>query len=554
MALEEYWRAIKKWWWLLIASTIVASVSSYISVSRAPKIYQATTTVIVGQSLSKSDPTYQDFSIGQQLAQTYVNMVRRRPTLQGAAEALGLSYVPAAENISAQMVPGTQLVEISVRDTSPQRARALADGIAQQLIQATPGDPAEEQVQRAFAQEQLRNLESNIEATELEIEEEQARLDASNSARAIQQYQSNVEALQQKITSYQSNYASLLQTVQGGANYISVIEPAITPTVPSSPKVMETVALAACIGLALATGGALLIEFLDDTVKVPEDLERATGLPTLGSITEISGKVNADELITMRNPLSPVAEAFRALRTNVEYYGVDHPIRSLAITSAGPTEGKSVVLANLAVVLAQSGRSVILVDADLRRPRQHNIFHLDNSRGLSDAIFDGAQDLSSYGHKLDAELVAGLSSDDRPERFDEYVREVGLGRLEVVTAGSSPPNPADLLGSARMAQLVEGLYEKSDIVLFDTPPVLAVTDAVVLSRLTDGVLLLAESGRTKSAPLRQAVERLRQVDANLLGTILNRVSGRGDGYYSYQDYHRRDQDEQDAKYGLKKKL
>jgi len=538
MALEDYWRAIVKWWWLLLASMVVASISSYLSVSRAPRIYQATTTVIVGQSLSKADPTYSDFSIGQQLAQTYVNMVRRRPVLEGAAGALGLSYTPRGEDVSAQIVPGTQLVEISVRDTDAERARALADAVAQQLIEATPGDAAEDQERRTFVENQLRDLEVNIEATQVEIEDEQERLDASNSARAIQQYQNNIEALQQKLTSYQANYASLLNSVEGGANYISVIEPAVTPWAPISPQVFETVALAAAIGLALAVGGALLIEFLDDTVKIPTDLERATGLPTLGAIAPMYGKVYESKLATLKNPLSIVAEAFRALRTNIEYYSLDEPIHSLVLTSAGPSEGKSVILANLAIVMAQTGRSVILVDADMRRPRQHEIFGLDNSRGLSDAIYEGAQDLASYGHELDKELVAGLSEDDSTGRFNEYVREVGLGKLEVVTAGTIPPNPADLLGSERMTQLVEGLCKEADIVLFDSPPVLAVTDAVVLSRLTDGVLLLADSGHTRSSALKQALEQLRQVDAKLLGTVLNRVSARGDGYHSYQGYYR----------------
>ena len=546
MALEQYFAVVKKWLWLILASMLVATVSSYQAVSRVPRIYQSTTTVMIGQSLQQANPTNQDFYISQQLAQTYAHMVSRRPVLQTAAEALGLPYVPSAANVSARTVPGTQLLEISVRDTDPRRACVLADEIARQLIRQSPTESEEDRTRRAFLLTQLHNLEDNIQATEEEIKGEQARLDAANSARAIQQYQNNISALQQKLASYQSTYASLLQTVQGGTNYISVVEPATVPARPISPRVMETVLLAAAIGLILALAGAFLIEFLDDTIKTPDDVTRAVDLPTLGAIARFRAKGYEEKLIAARHPQSPIAEAFRALRINIQFSSVDKPTRTLLVTSPSSVEGKSIILANLAVVMAQSGRSVIVVDTDLRRPEQHRFFGLDNHHGLSNALLKPNPDVSEYMWQPEIESLAGLFSDGDNGEVTEHVQPTGVGNLHVVTSGPPPPNPADLLGSERMEVIIEELKKQADVVLFDSPPVLAVADTAVLSTRVDGVLLVNDARRTRRAMAQRAVERLRQVDANLLGVVLNRLPSRRGGYY-YRQYYTSYQDSQRKK-------
>jgi len=348
MELKQYFTAIKKWWWLVVVSTLLATLSGYFAVSRMPRIYEASTTVMVGQGLETANPNSQDLYISQQLAQTYREMATRQPVLRGAAESLGLPFVPDADNFSAWLVPGTQLMGIAVRDTDPERARALADAIVQQLILVTPSEIAEDQARQDFVRSQLRQLEANIHATEAEIVAEQARLDAANSARTIQQYQSNIAALQAKLSSYQATYGSLLGSVEGRTNYISVFEPASTPTRPISPNVLMTVLTAAAVGMALAVGGALLIEFLDDTVKVPEDIARATDLPILGSIGRMQNGDAANQLITAKRPLSFISEAYRAVRTNVRVSSVDQPFRTLVITSPQPAEGKTTLVATWA--------------------------------------------------------------------------------------------------------------------------------------------------------------------------------------------------------------
>ena len=537
MELKEYWNILKRWWWLMVACVLVAAGSSYIGTRGMPRIYQATTTVMVGQTLQQANPTSSDMYISQQLAQTYAQMVQRQPILGGAARALGLEYTPSPDTISTRQVPGTQLLEIGVRDTIPVRAQALADEIANQLILQSPA--AHEDAERqAFIRQRLVGLETNIQQTEKEITEEQTKLEAANSARAIQQYQANINALEQKLSSYESTYATLLSSVQGGTNYISIVEPASLPYTPISPNVAETVLLAAAIGLGLAVGGAVLIEFLDDTIKSPDEAVRLTQLPVLGAIARIDGESYGEKLIVHQQPRSTITEAFRVLRTNVRFSFVDRPMRTLMVTSPGPSEGKSVTLANLAVAMAQSGRRVIVVDTDLRRPMLHTIFNVSNTDGLSNALLT-------------------------PESgVEPYLQETGVENLRLLSCGPLPPNPAEVLGSERMGAMIETLLTEADLVLFDSPPVLLVTDAAVLAAriVVGGVLLVVDVGKTRRGMAKRAVEELQRVHANLLGVVVNRISVRRGGeyyhqyYQNYTDHHGDGQKRSRSRTGLQRLL
>jgi capsular polysaccharide biosynthesis protein len=273
----------------MVACAVAATGLGYASTLRMPRIYQATTTVMVGQALQQTNPTGGDLYISQQLAETYAHMAVRQPILSGAAQALGLEYTPVADTVSTRLVAGTQLLEISVLDTVPERAKALADEIANQLILQSPTghDDSEHQT---FIQQRLAELEANIQQTEESIAEEQAKLEAASSARAIQQHQENITALRQRLSNYESTYASLLTSVQGGTNYISIIDPATLPSRPISPNVAKTVLFATAIGLGLAVGVVVLIEFLDDTLKSSDEAARITQLPVLGTIARIEGE------------------------------------------------------------------------------------------------------------------------------------------------------------------------------------------------------------------------------------------------------------------------
>jgi len=211
----------------------------------------------------------------------------------------------------------------------------------------------------------------------------------------------------------------------------------------------------------------------------------------------MSGKLN--ELITISESRSPISEAYRTLRTNLDFAGLDRALKTLVVTSAGVSEGKSTTLANLAIVSAQAGRRVILVDADLRRPTIHKVFGLANDTGLTTMMMDDAALASPPLFKTDVE---GLS---------------------VLPSGPLPPNPAEVIGSRRMEEIIAALAERADQVLFDTPPIVAVTDAAVLATRVDGVLLVVSAGHTRRDHARAAVQRLQQINARVVGAVLTNV-------------------------------
>lgn len=214
-------------------------------------------------------------------------------------------------------------------------------------------------------------------------------------------------------------------------------------------------------------------------------------------------------LITVSNPRSPISEAYRTLRTNLEFSSLDKPIRSMVVTSASPEEGKSTTLANLAVVIAQAGKRVVLVDCDLRRPSLHQIFDARTTPGFTDMMRDDA-----------------LMS--KPP-----LQETGVPNLWLLPSGTIPPNPAELLASRRMSEVIAALQQHAEMILFDAPPVIAVTDAAVLSTKVDAVLLVISAGKTKREHAKKAKALLDKVNARLIGAVLNNVKGETSLYQYY---------------------
>lgn len=290
---------------------------------------------------------------------------------------------------------------------------------------------------------------------------------------------------------------------------IRPIERALLPTVPIRPKKQQNIILAAFVGIVLGFALALLIELLDDRVNSPEDSERVLRLPNLGHVPLVEEL--GLRLIRDISSFSPLMESYRSLRTNLNFAAVGHEVNVLLITSSVPSEGKSTTAANLAMAMALDGKRVIIVDADLRRPSQHKLFKLESSPGLTD-------------------LLVGS------HRIEDVVKPTNVENVWLVSAGSPPPNPAELLGSVAMQRILESLKGQADIILLDTPPTLLLSDTIVLSSLADGILLVVSYGDTKKASVRRTVDLLRRGGTPVLGTVLNRMSGPGGGYYYYYGY------------------
>ena len=289
---------------------------------------------------------------------------------------------------------------------------------------------------------------------------------------------------------------------------VSIVETAEAPGSPVRPRIWLNTVMGAFVGLLLAGAFALLYEYLDDTVKTAEDVEEVTKLPTLGRVGRFRRiHTPADGLAMGLAERTPAAEAYRVLRTNLRFTTFD--TQTLLICSASPREGKTTTAANLAAAIAQTGQRTVLVDADLRRPTLHRIFKLSNGAGLTNAL---------------------LSREPDPERFLQRTR---FESLSVLTSGPQPPNPSELLSSGRMDAVIGALRKNAEIVLFDSPPLLAVADASIMAAKVDGAILVVDAGRTRAPALRQAAEALAHTKTRILGAVLNKLSQRGHGYYGY---------------------
>jgi polysaccharide biosynthesis transport protein len=516
MELKQYVSVVWKWLWLIVLAVAVASVSSYYASKSATKVYQASATLMVGQDISNPNPDTIQVYTSEQLAQTYAQMARRQPVLKGVVDALKLSipWEDLKGQVSAVPIAGTNMMEIKVVDTNPLRAQVLANEIAHQLILQSPTPTDQKQDQRQqFVNSQLSDLEKRIEQANSSIEELQSSIANEVSARRIQDIQNQIATQQSQLNIWQTNYANLLTYAKGGSNYLSVIEPASQPTYPINANTRQNVMLAAMIGLALAVAAAFLMEYMDDTVKTPEDVQRTLNSTSLGMIARITPVAQpADALIAATHPQSSIAEAYRVLRTNLQFAALDNPATSLMVTSGSPGEGKSTTLANIGVVIAQGGKRTLLVDTDLRRPTLHRVFGLTNKQGLTNLLLADAPD------------IAGTA------------QATSIPNLYVLTSGPLPPNPAELLASKRMDALVS-LFKKSyEAVLYDSPPILAMADSAILASKVHEVVMIVDSGRTRSDVSKRAKEAIEKTGATLLGVVLNRQSMRRSGYGYYYYY------------------
>ncbi len=519
MELTQYFSRLLRWWWLIALSTVIAAGASFYVSLQQPRIYQTSTTVMVGQVIQKANPTGSDFALPQLLAESYAQMANLQPILQATIDSLelGISWQGLKGRVVAIPVPRTQLLAITVKDTSPERAVAIADEIAYQLILQSPSSPENEQrLERGqFVQDQLNDLETKIETAKARVVELETELESALSARKIQSLQTEISSLESLINNWRQTYTNLLNFLQGGnsPNYLTVIEPAQLPYLPVSPNMGLNVLLAAAVGFTLAAGAALLLEYLDDAIKSADDLDKSLGITHLGSIISIKGDDYQDKLITTQGQFSPMAETYRLVRTNLQFAAVDRAVKSIMVSSSQPEEGKSLTAANLGIIMAQANLKTIIVDTDLRRPMMHKFFKVSNTSGLTDL----------------------LRTDEL--NVERFLKQTSTDNLQVITSSSLPPNPSEMLGSQRMSELLDKLNEIADVIILDTPPLLAVTDGVVLSRKTDGVLLVIHTKRTRRGAVKEAIDRLNHAGANILGALLNQVTGKHTGKYYHAQYY-----------------
>lgn len=493
MKLTRYFMPLLKWWWLIILSIFMAALPAYLITRPEPPVYMARTTLVVGRAISDPNPSGNEFALTQQLAQAYAGIVMREPIRNATMAALGLQNLPT---YSAHTVPNSPFIEIMVDDIDPARAQSVANELANQMIAQSPTAPQRQEQERSqFINDQLDSLQQDIVETKDTITQKQQALANLTSAIEISQISDEIQGLETKLSILQTNYAALMSTTQTGAiNTLSVLEAATLPTRPIGPNKPLIILLAAVGGFIFASGAAYLIEFLDRSLKTAEQINNQVHLPVIGYIGN-AGR-NGWRLV-IDNPRSPISEAFRSLRTNLEFSGVDEPLKTILFTSPDVGDGKTLIAANLALTLAQTEKKVILLDCDLRRPNIYRSLGVKPSPGLSEVFRE-------HLNILDA------------------VQFVDSKNLAVIPAGSVPPNPTELLSSRKMKQILGALSEMFDVVVIDCAP-LMISDALVLSSQVDGVVLVTRYAHTTENAITSVVEQLKRANARVVGVILNRI-------------------------------
>jgi len=393
--------------------------------------------------------------------------------------------------------------------------RQIESADASSSTTVAPQDTLQEQQEMLLGE--IKTMEQNIAETSRKI----AELEVSLAERPAMQAQVGQVTPQQEETvlrtqlaTNRSAYSSLLsgyvnlQLTNARRIDVDVVEPAQAPAILVKPRKVFNTAVGALAGFVLAVSVALFVEYMDDTLKDTEDVEQALELPALSVIPKYpAGRPVAGPIAAARGT-SAIAEAYRALRTNVQFANVDRSLRTLLVTSAHKEEGKSSTVANLGVVMAQAGMRVLVVDSDLRRPSISRIFGLADGAGLTDLLLNEGEDCSLY------------------------LADTAIANLKVLRTGPLPASPSELLSSNRLKTLIAELLKHVDIIIFDSPPVLSVTDAAVLAPRMDGVILVVEGGRTRRESVVRARDALRGVGGRLLGVVLTKT-GRSEAYYYY---------------------
>lgn len=520
MELRQYLNLIRKWLGLIVACTVIAGATAFVVSRQQIPIYEATATVLINQATSATQGTnYQDILTSERIARTYAQLLQDWPVLERTVSKLGFTsdYETLAKafqiEVTVSPVRDTQLVDLKVEASDPQLATEIANTLPAVFMEMNQEMQRKRFAEtRADLQAELATVEEEIASTQQDIEALRQSQNAEDQAKLVR-LESQLRRAEATADRLLSSLEELRLTEVESTDNIVLTTPAQVPENPVRPRVLLNTLLAAIVGAMLALGAAFLIEYLDDTIKTPDEVRELTGLATLGAVVAMEENTAQERLVPMHSPKSPATEAYRVLRTNLQFSSVDKPLRTLLVTSPGPGEGKSTTAANLAIVVAQAGKKVILVDADLRRPFVHRLFQVPNNVGLTSALLEPA---NGYKHALQETDVSGL---------------------RVLTTGHVPPNPAELLGSARMRELLGLLQQEADMVILDSPPVLAVADAAILSDAVDGTLLVVSAGETRIEMLLQALERLESVGSRPLGVVLNKLTERKSGYYYYYYYH-----------------
>jgi capsular exopolysaccharide synthesis family protein len=503
--LQEYLQILKRRKWI-IALIVILAVAASVGYCKLQKpTYTGTAALLLTPQLSSTISQATNSNLAN--TPTTVDVPTDTQVIESASVKKNASErVRSIPPVSVSQVGTTNVVNISVDSYSPEVASKAANAYVKAYL-------AVQQFQSVTAlQDASKIVTSQIASVNAQIAQVD-NLISGASASDLATFESQLPPLETELSTYNQELAdyNFYATLNTGGGQL--ITPAKVPTSPSSPKPVEDAFIAGVIGILIGLGLALLLEYFDDRIRTKDNLEKIMGgVPTLGTIPIVPGwKDNKSTvLVAVSEPHSTAAEAYRSLRTAIQFIGMDRPTRLVQFTSPAASDGKTTTLANAAVALSQAGLRVVIVCCDLRRPRIHDFFGLRNDIGFTSVLLG-----------------------DTP--LAEALQEVpNCPGLHLLASGPKPPNPSELLASPSSRQLLESLADLTDIVLIDSPPMLPVTDPTVLARVVDAVVLVVSMGISTRSAVRASVESLASVNAPLVGVVLNQVPESDS--YSYYKY------------------
>ncbi|MEZ4728986.1 MAG: polysaccharide biosynthesis tyrosine autokinase [Caldilineaceae bacterium] len=541
MELFTYWKMIRKRLWILLFLLVIAAAAAGYSVQRQPLLYRTTTTLFITPTVVGSVLPQEIVGSVAPLANNYTELMRTLSFAKLVAQELnrGLTETEILEAISATYVRDTQIFRITVTFTDPQIAQALANATARMLIEANAERQRAQQEALFKAQRTPEKIaeRNRVLALEAALHDELSYyddliLEVEGQIQVLEQgpqsetQTQRILTLREELVSYRTervNVLSSLAQTQGTLAATSeepisdvdtavVIEEAPLPQEALPRNLIQPILAALAAAIALGIALAWLLDALDHTVKSPKELDAHYGIPTQAAIGIAQGSRKLAEshrsLTVLHAPHSPIAEAFRSLRTAVRIADATLPVHSLLVTSAISGEGKTFIAANLALSLAQEGKQVILVDLDLRRPALHKIFEMRQNLGV-------------------AELVAA-----QHYTLPQLLQRTLVPNLQLLTSGALALNPAELLGSARTTTILTELAKLADIVVYDAPPATIVTDALLIAPQVDGVLQVIRAGAARIDQIAHGKTLLERAGARIIGPVLNCVAKQDLDYYA----------------------
>lgn len=594
---RTYTRILLKYAPLIIIIAVITTGLAAIYSFAAPKIYRAQTLIRIEKGNMKMLNDLNSMMYGNQrdfdYIQTQIKLFTSRSLIKATLnelESRGTPFKPAGvttdehkinaflSKMSIREVPHSQLLYLIIEDTNSLRAKKYCNTLAEQYIKMNINRKLEvtesvtEQIQTRIdaqqekvvaAEQSLSDFKQkhNIDSYDFELTKERdtlQKLEQQLSEKEAAQYdaddldENRRFLIEQQITELkktidqkklllsdlekigvehrtlveakdaeQKQLTKLLNLkAESGIikdfnpHNITIIDPAVEQDQPAKPKPVINILFGLLFGIVLGVGISFFLEYLDDTIKTPSDVEAFLNVPFLGLIPAMAtGKKNIPiEHIVEQQPKGTVAESYRAIRTNI-LFSSGREVKTLVITSAGPGEGKTTTAVNIAQVMAKAGDRTLIIDSDMRRPRVHKVFDIENvTKGLSNFLVGNAS-------------------------IEETILPTGTETLSILPAGPIPPNPVELLNSPRLQELLKYASENYDRIIIDSPPVIAVTDAVILSRMTDGVIVATHGGHAHRDIVKRGIENLRTVGVHIFGVILNNVNIFRASYYDYYYYN-----------------